>query len=475
MDAIPPDAIELAEYHPWRRAIFFLAGFGICVAAAASASFYTRTPEYIAVSQLRIVPAGTLAGADQGKVPNPSDNLISFLTEVRVLTSRAVLTDAITRLKTAGGLPDLGPDPVGAVQHVLRARPLEQTQVVELSAEGREPRFLARLLNTLAGSWRDRATRLYQQQISGEYQDLQKKTDALHAETGAARARLDEFREANGIPANGAENALVADVQNLSASYTAAVESFAKAQAHLTTLQSVTGTGPAANAGQTDPAVAALEQKAADLREQLTNLRRRFTPQFLALDSETRSLSARVAELDGQIAAQRDAGRTAELRATEEQLQTSQWQIDRLSGDISAKQKQLEEIATRRAEYNALQDDVDRAEKLEQSMSDRLTNLRVSERERAPRLDVLQVAQFNAAPPRPVSTVYASIGLAGSLMVGVLAALFSKLLDGAPAVAWASSRDRRYADIIEGRFIVSADTQVFGAEARKLLPAPNWE
>ncbi len=472
MDAIPPDAIELAEYHPWRRTAFFLVGFAVC-AAAAFAWFYTRPPEYVAVSQLRIVPAGTLTGADSGKAANPPDNLVPFLTEVQVLTSHAVLTDAITRLKTAGGLPDLGPDPAGAAQRLLRTRPLEQTQVVELSAEGREPHFLTRLLDTLAESWRDRATRLYQQQISGEYQDLQKKADDLHVETEAARARLDEFREGNGIPADGAENALVADVQNLSASYTAALASFAKAQAHLRMLQNVTGGGPAAGAGQSDPAVAALEQKAADLRDQLTNLRSRFTPRYLALDAETRSLPDRVAALDGQIAAQRSAGRTAELRATEEQLQTSQLQVDRLSRNVSAKQKQLEEIAARRAEYNALQGDLDRAGKFEQSMSDRVANLQASERERAPRLDVLQAAQFSAAPVRPVSTVYASIGLAGSLMVGVLAALFSKLLDGAPAVAWTAPGRRRYTDIVESRIIHRAGHQVFDAEPRKLLPAPN--
>jgi len=276
METIPPDAIELAEYHPWRRAVFFLAGFGICAAAAGFAWFYTRPPEYIAASQLRILTAGTLTDSSNGE--NPSNNLVSFLTEVQVLTSQAVVTDAITRLKTAGGLPDLGPNPVGAVQHLLRARPLQQTQVVELSAEGREPVFLTQVLDTVAASWRDRATRVYRQQISGEYQALLKKADDLHVHTGDARARLDQFVDANGIPAAGAENALVADVQNLSASYTAALASFAQAQAHLTTLQSVTGTC-AANAGQTDPAVAALEQKAADLREQLTNLRRRFTPQ----------------------------------------------------------------------------------------------------------------------------------------------------------------------------------------------------
>ena len=33
MVAVQPDIIELVEYHPWRRFLFFLAGFGVCAIA----------------------------------------------------------------------------------------------------------------------------------------------------------------------------------------------------------------------------------------------------------------------------------------------------------------------------------------------------------------------------------------------------------------------------------------------------------
>ena len=474
MAAMQSDVIELAEYHPWRRGIFFLLGFAVC-AVAAAASLYPRAPEYVAVSQLRISPAGSTA-TDSANATTPRNNLVAFLTEVQVLTSRSVLEDAVTRLKQAGGLSGLGVDPVGAVQHVLRASPVEQTQVVELSAEGPEPRFLTRLLTTVAESWRDRATRLYQQQISGEYQDLKKQAGDLHDETLAARARLDEFREADGIPATGIENALAADLQNLSTSYTAALASLAKAQAHLRTLQNATDAAAIADASQSDTAVAALELKAGALRDQLGDLRRRFTPRYLALDAETRSLPDQVAALDRQIAAQRTADHAAELRMTEEQLQTSQLQFNRLSRDVSAKQKNLEAIAARRTEYEALQADFDRAQKLEQSMVDRLSNLQASQREHAPRLDILQAARFSSAPAKPVSTIYASIGLAGSLAAGILVALLSKLLDGGPAVAWTTSRRRR-ADFAEAQINYRAHPlhDVFDSGPRKLLPAPDPE
>ncbi len=470
MVAMPPDSIELAAYHPWRRGFFFL--IGLCIGAAAVfAWLYTRPPEYIAVSQLRIFPAATLTDANAA---NPQDRTIAFLTEVQVLTSQAVLKDALVRLRETGGLHDLGPDPAGAAQRLLRARPLEQTQVVELSAKGPEPGFLVRLLNAVTKSWQARATRAYQQQVSAENDGLKKQADDLHTATMAAQAKLDEFREANGFVANGAENALVADVQNLSTSYTTALASFAKAQAHLQMLQNVSAAGAAPNASQSDPAIAALEQKAAELRDQLNDLRRRFTPQYLALDAETRSLPDRVAALDGQIAAQRNAGRAADLRATDEQVQASQLQLERLSGEVSAKQKQIEDLAARRAEDNALQADLDRAQTLERSLSDRAANLQTVQRERAPRLEVLQTAQFSVAPIRRINTTNAPVALAAALSAGVLAALLSKLLDDAPALAWTAASRRRYPNSIARiGHRAGPRQQSFDHPPSKFLPAPT--
>jgi hypothetical protein len=75
-----------------------------------------------------------------------------------------------------------------------------------------------------------------------------------------------------------------------------------------------------------------------------------------------------------------------------------------------------------------------------------------------------------------VSTIYASIGLAGSLAAGILAALLSKLLDSGPAVAWTTPRRRR-SDFQKAQVIYRARPlhDVFDSGPRKLLPAPDPE
>jgi uncharacterized protein involved in exopolysaccharide biosynthesis len=408
MVAIQPDAIELTEYHPWRRIIFFLVGFGVCAAAALAWS-YASPAEYNAVSQLRIVPASPLTNTEDART-NPSTDRIDFLTEVQVLTSRAVLQDAISSLRKAGRLPDLGPDPVSAVQHLLRARPIGQTQVLELSATGRDPQFLTRLLTMVAQSWRDRATHIYEQQVADEDQDLNRKADDLHRQSAAARARLNQFRDAHGILAADDEDSLAEDLQELSASYAAALASLGKTKTRLLNMQTA-------------------------------------------------------------------APASARLRATEEEIKSSQSEVGRLSRDLSTMKKVTADFVVTRPEYNALQGDLERAEKLENSMLDSMANLQAARHARAPRLDILQAAQVSPAPANAVSPMYASIGLAGSLAAGVLAALFSKLLDGAPAVAWTTSRRRRYSDFTIPRIENRAGPmgEVWNSGPRKLLPAPRPE
>jgi uncharacterized protein involved in exopolysaccharide biosynthesis len=441
MVAVQPDIIELVEYHPWRRFLFFLVGFGVC-AVATLAFVFTRPPEYTAVSQLRLVPATMVAARDPVKPANAAIDLVEFRTEAQVLTSQAVLQDAVARLKNAGGLPELGADPVAAVQHVLRARPIADTQVVELSAVGTEPHFLTRLLDTVAQSWLDRATHLYQQQISDENRDLTEKADDLQRQTTAARARLDRFRDVYGILPNDDEDSLAVDLRNLSASYTAALTSL--------------------NASDGNSAVAALDEEAAALRDQLRDLERRITPANLKSDPESKNLLDRLAALDRQIAAERET-----------KLRPAETQFNRLSRDVSTMKKIAADFAAHRSEYDVLLGDVEHAEKLERAMLDRVANLQAIQREGAPRLDILQAAKFSAAPASQNYGINASIALVASLGAGILAAFFSTLLKGAPAVAWSAPGRPRYTGFQMARLTHRAGTPDILDLKPKRLPAPT--
>jgi polysaccharide biosynthesis transport protein len=459
------DPIELPEYRPWRRIIIFLAAF--ILSAAASLSYvYTRPAEYRATSRLQISPARTVAEAGG-----------SLLTEVQALTSRAVLEDAVMRLTGTGTIPrELGRDPVGAVGRRLQARRVERTQVVELVAEGPERQFPERLLNTVAEAYRDRTARLYKEQSSREYQALKDETENVRAQAVAARAKVDVFREANGIVSEEGENLVIADLQNLSRAYTASVNAFAKWQAQLSALKTMLNAGLAADGFRSDPGADALEQRAAALKEQLADLQHRFTPQYLPLDPDARSLPGRIADLDRQIAAKHRNDQSARIMAAEQEFQNSELELDRLRRDLAARQKAAGAFTARLAENKVMQENLGQLEEMERLTADRLTNLHASQRERAPRLEILQPAVSSPVPVRPDYTGNALIAIAGSFGLGILVAWLSGFVVGRPAVAyWDAPSHMRCWDGAPRLTFYPTTPQHFVNDPRliRLLPPPD--
>ena len=277
---------------------------------------------------------------------------------------------------------------------------------------------------------------MYKEQSSREYQALKDESENVRARAVAARAKLEAFREANGIVSEEGENLVIADLQNLSSAYTASVNAFAKWQAQLGALKDMLNAGLAADGFRSDPGVDALEQRVAALKEQLADLQHQFTPQYLALDPDTRSLPGRIADLDRQIAAKHKSDQSGRILAAEQELQNSELELDRLRRDLAARQKTAEAFATRLAEHKVMQEDLGQLEGMERLTADRLTNLQASQTERAPRLEVLQRAVSSPLPVRSDYTANAMIAIAGSFGLEIVAAWVSGFVIGRPAVAY---------------------------------------
>ena len=156
---------------------------------------YTRPAEYRAIARLLISPAGGVEEATDATSPALKQDPNSFLTEVQVMTSRPLLQEAVSRLDSAGELPDFGEDPVDAVQRMLRAEPVEGTQVVQLSAEGTQRNFLSRLVNTVADAYRGRVADTYKSRATGTYADVGNEAEALQKRVAEKRSALDAFRQ----------------------------------------------------------------------------------------------------------------------------------------------------------------------------------------------------------------------------------------------------------------------------------------
>ena len=414
-----------------RRAIVFAAVF--CPAAAASLVFvYTRPPEYRAVARLQISPAAVVTQPTDAKdTPTVATDAKSFLTEVQTLTSRPLLQNALERLKGVGELPDLGPNPVAEVQRMLRADPVEGTQIVQLSAVGREREFVPRLVNAVAQAYRQHLADAYKSLSASTTSQVSDEIRALDTEVMAKRAAANAFRDRYDIVSmEHKENDVLADIEGLSESYTDANERLAKAQGHLQALRNSIAAGTAVFRAKDDPTLADLQQRVSVLREQWHDLQRRFTPDYLAIDADAKSLRARLDNLEDQLKSQRGAGERAALAQAQEDVSSAQAEVDRLRKNVADNQKEAQEFATHLNEYKTMREDLDNLEGMRRAALDRLAKLQASERERAPQAELLEAAAASSEPWRPDYRLDALLAVGGSLGLGLFAAWFADFISG---------------------------------------------
>lgn len=427
----PSGEIELPRRHDWRRWVVFLAVFA--VSAGASLGYvFSRVPEYRAASRIEIFPARTIGEGDQTRPPSLEDQPASFLTEVQTLTSRPVIEKALGQLGRTETVAELGTQPVEVAQELLAAKPVEHTDVVELSAEGPQRDLLWRLVNAVTDAYREQTAGRYEQRLSGNYDDVKDELENLRQQAVAKRKALDTFGAANNIvSAERDENSVLADIQNLSRSYSTSIEDLAKAQGHLQALKNVTGEGATLVSAKDDPTIAAMEQQLSTLRDQLTDLQRRYTPAYLALDSDATALERRIEGLERQIATQRTASQKTALAAAEEELEAAQAQVNRLRGELADNQKKAQKFATRLAQYKSMQEDFDHLENIERLTADRLSKMQATGRESAPRIEILERAAPSQIPIRPDYATNAAIAVTGSLALGIFAVWFVGFVGGA--------------------------------------------
>ncbi len=174
-----------------------------------------------------------------------------------------------------------------------------------------------------------------------------------------------------------------------------------------------------------------MEQQVSNLRDELTDLQRRFTPAYLALDSNATALRERIAGLERQIVAQRAASQKTAIASAEEEFETAQAQVNRLRVELADNQKKAQQFATRLAQYKSMQEDLDHLENIERLTADRLIKMEATERESAPHIEILERAAPSLRPVRPDYATNAAIAVTGSFALGIFAVWFVGFVGGA--------------------------------------------
>jgi uncharacterized protein involved in exopolysaccharide biosynthesis len=412
-----------------RRLLVFLCVFLVSCAVSLSYTFM-RPPEYRASTRLEITPASA-SPRNEVTLVSESESTKQFLTEVQVLTSRPVIEKAAARLSNTGqDLSPLGSNPVAGMQSALEVTPVAKTNVVELAATGGSPALLAPVLNMIVATYRDEIADAYRSSSQESVAQTADEVRKLKANVDAKRREVEAFRNRyNIVSLEREENEVLARVRGRSVALNNANERVATAEGKLRSLTESAAAGKTAVRARDNPTLANLEQRLSQAREELRDLERRFTPDYLAMDPTARAIRVRISELERQLDAAREASRQAAIVEAQEGLAEAREAAQRIQQQMAADRQAVSGFAARFNEYKSMQDDLAQLETVYRDAAQRQTKLLASERARTPSVTVLEAATTPREPWRPLYWRDAGLSILGSIILALFAVWLVELFN----------------------------------------------
>ena len=412
-----------------RRLLVFL---GVFVVSAAAALGYTflRPAEYRATARIEIKPGSETERVEP--VPGRAvDRPKPFLTEVEVLASRPVLDEVVARLRGAGeDLTAFGPEPVEGIRSTLELMPVAETNIVEIAARGGRPKLLATTVNNVIDVYRAHLTNLFRVASDESMAQAVEETRKLEASASDKRREVEAFRARHNIVSlERDENEVLARVRGLGASLAAANDRVAIAEGKVRSLTESATAGKGVVRSRDNPTLANLEQRASQIREELTDLERNFTPAYLAMDPKVRAARTRLAELEQQIKAQRETSQSAAVRDAEDELAAAREAARRLQQQIAADREEVDQFTMRFNEYQSLQAELTKLETAYRDAVERRAKLEATERARTPTVRTLEAATVPKEAWRPLYMRDAALSVTGALILALFAVWLVELFN----------------------------------------------
>lgn len=418
---LPP----VREPEPWyksRRIVIFFAVFLVC-ALPALIYVFNRPAVYLSYATLLTVAKTAI---DQSS--NDAD-IQHVAIQKQILLGAELLAETSRRLKSGshGGVSiDLNPD---AVRQMLDVRAVAETNLVEMAAEGPDPKMLPALINTWIDVYLDARAREVSRLLGDTTQILHSELDSLSEKITIKRAELERFRRHNDIASiEREENEALARLKGLNESLNTASEEEVKAKARLDAINKAIARGQAVVPQEDTRTLSLLESRAQELREELGDLNRRYTQEFLNLSPTLKVIPEQLALLEAEIKRMRQQGQAVVLSDAEQEYAAARQAAREIRAQLDAHKAKASEFSSRFVEHEALRNDLEGLESLYREGQGRLAQIEARYSGKYPQVDVIERAFLPGAPIGPNYWRDAVIAVAGSMLFSLFCVWLSEFL-----------------------------------------------
>lgn len=305
---------------------------------------------------------------------------------------------------------------------MLTWTPVEQTNLIELSAEGHEPAILTAAVNNWALAYEALRKVQIATAKAGTMAELEEEQATLLKNIRERQAALAAYREQHDIVSlESADNRAPAELKGLNAALNKARERLVEADAARASIDESIRQGKTVMPPENRNAYAALQLKAAKGRARLDKLETRFTQAYIDRDPTLRGLQANVEELDNDVKVMRELGQRQAVEQAEQTLAAARAEVADLEKRLREQMEGARTFARVFSEHEALVAEIAKLQQIHAANAERLAQIEARNVERYPPVQVIDRAGL---PTQPVSPDYgrdAALVLAFAFIAAVLA------------------------------------------------------
>ena len=308
------------------------------------------------------------------------------------------------------------------IRSLLDVRSVADTNLIEIVAEGSNPKLLPILVNTWLEVYLEAREKEMARSTGDTTQRIQTEITGLTEKIAQKRAELEQFRDHHQIVSTGREeNEALARLKGLNDSLNKSVEEEVKAKARLDSIKKSIAKGQAVVPKEDTQKLAILEKRAQELKEELADLDRRYTREYMALTPSLKVIPEKIATLQTEIQQLRSAGQTIVLAEADQDYTAALQASQAIREQLAAHKKKAAEFTARFTEHEALKTDLEGLEQKLREAQERLVQVETKYNGKFPQVDVVERATTPVHPIWPDYTRDSLIALVSALIMGLIA------------------------------------------------------
>ena len=267
-----------------RRLILFLSVLALTLCLSLGYTFM-RPAVYQSKATLLISPPAI--NEQLGAISNSQHVAL----ERQTLLSHTVLSATLDKLLGTDGQNGIDHFSLARLEGMLAAVVVNGTNLIDLTASGPDTAQLPLVLR----AWLETYTGLHRASVANETAseaaDINRRLEEVRQKVDAKRAELELYRSTYDIVSmERNENRLLKKLNGLTDSLNAANEEKVVAQARVNAIQTALAQGGPVGSDRAQTSLANLEDRLVDIQEQIEELEREFTPQYMSMDPRITAL-----------------------------------------------------------------------------------------------------------------------------------------------------------------------------------------